>query len=47
VIEHGVQSAGMFRLPAGYSLLRDWEIELEGAHETASVQIATSPGELI
>jgi len=47
VIEHDVQSAGMFRLPAGYSLLRDWEIELEGSHETASVQVATSPGELI
>jgi len=47
VIEHSVQSASMFRLPAGFTLTRDWEIELAGTHETASVQIATTPGELI
>jgi hypothetical protein len=47
VISQQVQGPGMIRLPAGYTLSRDWEIELEGTHELNSVQIATSPAELI
>lgn len=47
VIEHAVSSSAMFRLPAGHTLSRDWEIELTGEAEVSSVQIATSPGELI
>jgi len=47
IYEHDVQSASMFRLPAGFALLRDWEIEMEGTQETASIQVATTPGELI
>lgn len=47
VLEHAVEDAQLFRLPAGYTLNRDWEIEIEGSHEVHSVQVATSPGELI
>ncbi|WP_288365644.1 hypothetical protein [uncultured Marinobacter sp.] len=46
-LDQPIQSAGMFRLPPGYTLARDWEIELSGTNEVSSVQIATSPGELI
>lgn len=47
VTEHSVTGPEMFRLPAGYTLTRDWEIELEGTAEVHSVQIATSPSELV
>ena len=47
VINQHITSSGMFRLPAGYTLMRDWEIELTGTHEVHSVQVATSPSELI
>lgn len=47
VIEKEVSDHQMFRLPAGYTLSRDWELELVGQYEVHSVQIATSPGELI
>ncbi|GEK46559.1 hypothetical protein HPA02_08420 [Bisbaumannia pacifica] len=47
VLEHEVLDAGMFRLPAGFALSRDWEIEIEGSQEVHSVQVATSPGELV
>lgn len=46
-LEHNVTDAQMFRLPAGYTLSRDWQIEIEGTREVQSVQIASSPGELI
>ncbi|WP_280568275.1 hypothetical protein [Chromohalobacter sp. 296-RDG] len=47
IFEHEVSGPGMFRLPAGYTLSRDWEIEVEGRREVYSVQIATSPAELV
>lgn len=47
VVSQAIQSPDMIRLPAGHTLSRDWEIELEGTHELSSVQIATSPAELI
>lgn len=47
VLEHTVEDARMFRLPAGFTLSRDWEIELTGQGEVHSVQIATSPSELV
>ncbi|MDY7116607.1 hypothetical protein RAN53_09615 [Halomonas sp. SSL-5] len=47
VLDLSVKDAQMFRLPAGYTLNRDWEIELAGTHEVNSVQIATSPTELV
>jgi hypothetical protein len=42
-----VQSPNMFRMPAGFTLARDWEVKLQGVNEIASVQLATSPGELV
>lgn len=47
VINQNVRDHNMFRLPSGYTLSRDWEIEVAGSREVHSVQIATSPGELI
>lgn len=47
VLSQEVTSASMFRIPAGYTLSRDWEIEVQGTSEVASIQIATSPGELV
>ena len=47
VLEHEVPGPSMFRLPAGHTLSRDWEIELEGQGEVHSVQVATSPAELV
>lgn len=42
-----VANRDMFRLPAGYVLCRDWEIEIIARHEVQSVQIASSPSEII
>jgi len=47
VIEHDAAGPDMFRLPAGFTLCREWELEVISDHEVTSVQIATSPGELI
>jgi len=47
VTSQTVVSANMFRMPAGFTLARDWEIELQGTAEIASIQLATSPGELV
>lgn len=47
VLDTQVPNSGMFRLPAGYTLCRDWEIEIQSIHEVQSIQIATSPSELI
>lgn len=47
VLEHDVEGPGMFRLPAGFTLSRDWEIEVLGLNEVQSVQIASSPSELV
>ncbi|WP_204352841.1 hypothetical protein [Salinicola peritrichatus] len=46
MLETDVDGPGMFRLPSGYALSRDWEIEIAGTAEVNSVQIATSPSEL-
>lgn len=46
MLEYAVEDARLFRLPAGYTLNRDWEIEVEGVHEINSIQIATSPTDL-
>lgn len=42
-----VQSRDLFRLPAGYALSRDWEIEIESVHEVQSIQVASSPSEMV
>lgn len=42
-----VSDRNMFRLPAGYVLCRDWEVEIEGRNEVSSVQIASSPSEIV
>lgn len=47
MLELPVASRDLFRLPAGYSLCRDWEVEVEAAHEAQSVQIASSPSEIV
>lgn len=47
VMNAEVASSRMFRLPAGYTLCREWEVEVQGEHEVHSIQIATSPSELI
>jgi len=47
ILDQAITSPQMFRMPAGYALARDWEVELSGVNETASVQLATSPGELV
>ena len=47
MLELPVTSRDLFRLPAGYSLCRDWEVEVEAAHEVQSVQIASSPSEIV
>lgn len=47
VLDAEVDSKQMFRLPPDYTLARDWEVELSGQHEIHSVQVATSPSELI
>lgn len=47
VIDQAIESAAMFRLPPGYTLSREWEIEIESNHEVFSIQVASSPGELI
>ena len=46
VMSQSITSISMFRMPAGYTLSRDWEVELQGTTEIASIQLATSPGEL-
>ncbi|SDZ94199.1 hypothetical protein [Marinobacterium iners] len=45
--EYTVPNGSMFRLPAGYNRVREWQIELEGTAEVFSVQIAQSPEELV
>lgn len=47
MVDTDVDDAQMFRLPPGFTLSRDWEIELSGSHDIQSVQVATSPTELI
>nr|WP_299241374.1 hypothetical protein [uncultured Halomonas sp.] len=47
IFEQPIASNGMFRLPAGHTLRREWEIEVESTHEVYSLQIATSPSELV
>ncbi|WP_163557588.1 hypothetical protein [Halomonas sp. NO4] len=47
VIDREVDSHDLFRLPAGYAFARDWEVEVEGTNEVNSVQIASSPQELV
>lgn len=46
VLDTEVQSAGMFRLPAGFTLCREWQTELETKGEIYAAHIATSPSEL-
>ena len=47
VMSREITSTYMFRMPPGFILSRDWEVELQGTNEIASVQLATSPGELV
>lgn len=46
-VEVNVEGNQLFRLPSGYALSREWEIELEGDKEIYAVQVASSPSELI
>ena len=45
--EQTVTSIEVFRLPPGTSLVRDWEIEVESTNEVVSVQLASSPMEIV
>lgn len=47
MLELPVASRDLFRLPAGYALCRDWEVEVVAAYEVQSVQIASSPSEIV
>lgn len=47
MLEMDVASRDLFRLPAGYAISRDWEIEIESTHEVQSVQVASSPSEIV
>jgi hypothetical protein len=47
VLDFAIPSAAMFRMPAGFSLHREWEIELQATAEIRSVQLDTSPVELV
>lgn len=47
VMDAEIVSPSMFRLPPGYTLCRDWELEIQGTNEVQSMQIATSPSELV
>jgi len=47
MLELPVPGRNLFRLPAGYSLCRDWEIEIESDNEVQSIQIASSPSEIV
>ena len=47
MLELDVASRDMFRLPAGYALCRDWEIEIEASNEVQSIQVASSPSEIV
>jgi hypothetical protein len=47
VMSQSITSKNMFRMPPGFTLSRDWEVELQGTTEIASIQLATSPGELV
>lgn len=45
--EQSVPDVEVFRLPAGTYLVRDWEIEVESTNEVVSVQLASSPMEIV
>lgn len=47
MLELAVTNREMFRLPAGYALCRDWEIEVEASNEVQSIQVASSPSEIV
>lgn len=42
-----VTSNQMFRLPAGFARVREWEFSLSGSHEVFSLQLAGAPVELV
>lgn len=45
--ERSVTDVEVFRLPPGTSLVRDWEIEVESTNEVVSVQLTSSPMEIV
>lgn len=47
VFAEDVVSPAMFRLPTADCNTRDWEVEVLGLNEVSSVQLASSPNELI
>lgn len=47
MLELDVANRDMFRLPAGYALCRDWEVEIEASNEVQSIQVASSPSEIV
>jgi len=47
MINTDVAGSEMFRLPAGYAHARDWEFSISSTNEVQSVQIASSPSELV
>ncbi|MBW5800680.1 hypothetical protein [Halomonas elongata] len=46
VMDQAITGPDMFRLPAGYTFAREWEVEVAGNNEVVSIQLAGSPGEL-
>lgn len=42
-----IEDRQLFRLPAGYAHVREWAVEVRGTNEVFSVQVATSPSELM
>lgn len=46
-LEMEVPSRNLFRLPAGYAGARDWEVEVAGTYEIQSIQISSSPTEIV
>lgn len=46
VLDAAIAGPQMFRLPAGYSDAREWQLEAAGTAEVFSLQIANTPSEL-
>lgn len=45
--ERSVADVEIFRLPPGGYLAREWEIEVESTNEVVSIQVASSPTEIV
>jgi hypothetical protein len=47
VFEEDIEKNQVFRLPDGNALAREWEVEVQSRFEVRSVQLASSPSELV